>query len=288
MPARLRDWGPALVLAAGILAVQASARQRSMPLRRPLADVIPLAIGGYAGSELEIPEREAAVAGMTTYLSRAYRSETAAIPFFTLYIGYYDSQTQGHTIHSPRNCLPGAGWESLQFETQSIETAMGRLRVARYLVRRGEQRACMQASQQHHEETGGREREDQVSAAALEEELEHALERFTDRRLLGQQLIELLPVDLVERRELLSKLHPLSALAVERLLQGRLADLRREHRQVPETDVDPLEALAGLVDLGAEPVDLARAARRSLELVEQGAEQLAQLADETEPARASA
>jgi len=143
MPARLRDWGPAIVLAAGILLVQASARQRPMPLRRPLADVIPLAIGGYAGSELEIPEPEAGVAGMTTYLSRAYRSETAAIPFFTLYVGYYDSQTQGHTIHSPRNCLPGAGWESLQFETQSIETSVGRLQVARYLVQRGEQRALV-------------------------------------------------------------------------------------------------------------------------------------------------
>lgn len=143
MPIRGRDWGPALVLGAGILLVQASAAQRSMPLQRPLGDVIPTTIDGYAGSELEVPEDEAAVAGMTTYLSRAYRSETAAIPFFTLYVGYYDSQTQGHTIHSPRNCLPGAGWEALQFETQRVETATGPLRVARYLVQRGEQRALV-------------------------------------------------------------------------------------------------------------------------------------------------
>ncbi len=27
-----------------------------------------------------------------------------------LYIGYYASQRQGDTVHSPLNCLPGAGW----------------------------------------------------------------------------------------------------------------------------------------------------------------------------------
>ena len=26
-------------------------------------------------------------------------------------MGYYGSQRQGDTIHSPLNCLPGAGWE---------------------------------------------------------------------------------------------------------------------------------------------------------------------------------
>jgi EpsI family protein len=143
MPIPQRDWVPALVLAAGILLVQSSATQQALPLRRPLADVVPAVIDGYQGSELDIPENEAAVAGMTTYLSRAYRSDSAPIPFFTLYVGYYDSQTQGHTIHSPRNCLPGAGWEALQFETQRVETAAGPLRVARYLVQRGEQRALV-------------------------------------------------------------------------------------------------------------------------------------------------
>ena len=29
------------------------------------------------------------------------------------FVSYYERQTQGKTIHSPRNCLPGAGWEVL-------------------------------------------------------------------------------------------------------------------------------------------------------------------------------
>ena len=31
-----------------------------------------------------------------------------------LYVGYHDSQRQGDTIHSPLNCLPGAGWQPLE------------------------------------------------------------------------------------------------------------------------------------------------------------------------------
>jgi EpsI family protein len=143
MTIRLRDWGPALVMAAGILLVQTSATQRALPLRRPLADAVPDTIEGYAGADLEISDSEATVAGVTTYLARTYRSGTAAVPFFTLYVGYYDSQTQGHTIHSPRNCLPGAGWEALQFERQTVQTPAGSLRVARYLVQRAEERALV-------------------------------------------------------------------------------------------------------------------------------------------------
>ena len=49
------------------------------------------------------------VLGVDDYLSRAYyRPDGAAVG---LYMGFYNSQRQGDTIHSPLNCLPGAGWE---------------------------------------------------------------------------------------------------------------------------------------------------------------------------------
>jgi len=31
--------------------------------------------------------------------------------FVQLYIGYYQSQREGDLIHSPKNCMPGSGWE---------------------------------------------------------------------------------------------------------------------------------------------------------------------------------
>ena len=37
-----------------------------------------------------------------------------------LYIGYYKSQRQGATYHSPKNCLPGSGWAFLHTGTIAL------------------------------------------------------------------------------------------------------------------------------------------------------------------------
>jgi len=38
-----------------------------------------------------------------------------------LFIGYYQSQRQGDTMHSPLNCMPGAGWEPTKRERVILE-----------------------------------------------------------------------------------------------------------------------------------------------------------------------
>ncbi len=42
------------------------------------------------------------------YLSAVYANDRGA--FASLFIAYYGSQRHRQTIHSPQNCLPGAGW----------------------------------------------------------------------------------------------------------------------------------------------------------------------------------
>ena len=42
------------------------------------------------------------------YLLRNYRSQDGRIASF--YVGYYATQRNGATYHSPLNCLPGSGW----------------------------------------------------------------------------------------------------------------------------------------------------------------------------------
>ncbi len=46
------------------------------------------------------------------YLSRTYVNAEGR-PVY-LFIAYYLSQRSGKTLHSPQNCLPGAGWEIIQ------------------------------------------------------------------------------------------------------------------------------------------------------------------------------
>jgi len=132
---------PALILAGGFLLVQSVGRQRPMPLRVPLSE-LPLEMEGYRGREFTISEEEQRVAGMSSYVSRAYTQDS--LPAFWVYVGYYENQTQGRTIHSPKNCLPGAGWEPLESAEVRLQTAGGtEVPANRYLLANKDQRALV-------------------------------------------------------------------------------------------------------------------------------------------------
>ena len=62
---------------------------------------------------------------------------------FSLFVAYFDQQTQGKTIHSPKNCMPGGGWEPLASHIIPIETAAGAVAVNKYLLQRGSERALV-------------------------------------------------------------------------------------------------------------------------------------------------
>lgn len=138
------QWLPAGVLFAGAIATSGVSLQRSLPLRAPLGSAIPAEIEGVAGSDVTLSDDERLAAGVTAYLMRSFFNVQAAdTTRFSLYIGYYDHQVQGHTIHSPKNCLPGGGWEALASETAAIGTAAGPVVVNRYLLQFRQDRALV-------------------------------------------------------------------------------------------------------------------------------------------------
>jgi EpsI family protein len=55
----------------------------------------------------------------------------------SLYIGYYGSQRQGDTIHSPQNCLPGAGWQPVEGGRVPLDVDGRRVTVNRYVIQKG-------------------------------------------------------------------------------------------------------------------------------------------------------
>jgi EpsI family protein len=129
------------VLAVGAVVTVGVDLQRAMPLRAPLDQAVPITIAGYHGTDLALSDEERRAVGVTNYLMRTFGS--AAAPAFSVYVGYYARQTQGRAIHSPKNCLPGAGWEMLLARTADITTASGVVRVNRYLIRKGAERALV-------------------------------------------------------------------------------------------------------------------------------------------------
>jgi EpsI family protein len=78
------------------------------------------------------------VLGVDDYLSRIYYRQGGE--HVGLYMGFYGSQRQGDTIHSPLNCLPGAGWEPVSEGRLTIPNVDGQGRaitVNRYIVQKG-------------------------------------------------------------------------------------------------------------------------------------------------------
>jgi EpsI family protein len=131
---------PAAVLASGCLLIGGVRQQSHLRPVAPLA-TIPAAFGDYRGSDKTIGDEERRVAGMTDYVMRVYSRDTASA--FSVYVGYYDYQVQGKTIHSPRNCLPGAGWEVLQGGTIPIDVAGQRYQVNRFMLANGKAKALV-------------------------------------------------------------------------------------------------------------------------------------------------
>jgi EpsI family protein len=134
-------WVPAAILGFGCLLVQAVHPQQRMALVQPLEQAVPAVLDGFEAMDVEISEEEQRVAGMDDYLMRAYQNGEGA--GFTVYVGYYESQLEGNGIHSPKNCLPGAGWEALSATTTSIVVGGTAVAVNQYVVRREQQSALV-------------------------------------------------------------------------------------------------------------------------------------------------
>jgi EpsI family protein len=138
----LRAYMPAVVLLLGCALVFHGTRdQVAVPLAGSLSTVL-ANVDGYRIQEQRVTDEERRVAGMTDYVARVYWRPDSTVAF-TTYVGYYDQQTQGKSMHSPKNCLPGAGWEILRGGTTTVTAADGPHVVNRYLLKNGAAQAVV-------------------------------------------------------------------------------------------------------------------------------------------------
>jgi EpsI family protein len=115
----------------------ANARRTEVTVARERFASFPMVLGEWRGTvDPPLEESILAVLGVDDYLSRIYhRPDRQAVG---LYMGFYASQRQGDTIHSPLNCLPGAGWEPVSEGRLTISNVGGRdITVNRYVVQKG-------------------------------------------------------------------------------------------------------------------------------------------------------
>ena len=145
MSPRVRAWAPAGLLVVGaLLATLGVQAQRVMPLRAPLGATVPAQIAGYVSHDVPLSAGEAEAVGVDKYLARVYDDpDSTRGVAFTLYVGFYAQQMSGHTVHSPKNCLPGAGWQALGSRTDTVVTERGPVVVNRYLIQKEHEQALV-------------------------------------------------------------------------------------------------------------------------------------------------
>lgn len=125
------------VAATGVIA--RASHIEPVPVRTSF-DTFPMQIGAWRGTALPpFPESIMAVLRVDDYVNRVYYAP--ARYGVGLYIGYYGSQRQGDSIHSPMNCMPGAGWEPVSHQTLTIPVAdagsSSAIAVNRYVIQKG-------------------------------------------------------------------------------------------------------------------------------------------------------
>jgi len=103
----------ALLIATAAIFLQARTRNETFPARLPLAS-FPRELGAWIGTDIPIEKDVLDVLGNGDFLLRVYQNQPAPQPDVDIFIAYFRSQRTGDTIHSPKNCLPGAGWTPIQ------------------------------------------------------------------------------------------------------------------------------------------------------------------------------
>lgn len=134
-----RFWMVFLLLAATALLLHTRASADRFAAREPLSQ-LPELIDGKKGVDLPIAQDQLDVLGPGDFLSRYYLLDRKTPPV-ELFIGYFPTQRTGVTIHSPKNCLPGAGWEFDSSHYVDLRDDNGKShRVGEYIISNGESR----------------------------------------------------------------------------------------------------------------------------------------------------
>jgi EpsI family protein len=131
-----------LLLGGGIINVWERAGEARIS-RRALKD-FPSQLGGWrqVGDDIRFDDETEKVLSADDYLSRNFVSNGHMASF---YVGYYATQRNGSTYHSPLNCLPGSGWVMSDPARIAITPVDGgaSFEANRFVVANGRDRALM-------------------------------------------------------------------------------------------------------------------------------------------------
>jgi EpsI family protein len=131
------------ILLAGILVNCWAYLGETHVARKELID-FPQQLGNWTqlGSDQILDNQTLTILRASDYLLRNYRAADGQVA--NLYVGYYATQRDGATFHSPLNCLPGSGWVMSDPGQVTITSPDRQSFIAnRYLIQNGGQKSLL-------------------------------------------------------------------------------------------------------------------------------------------------
>lgn len=127
----------AVLLALTLATAYSAGVREPEQLKRPL-DEFPDNIGAWNITfDDRLGEDTEAVLKASDYIIRGYSNGEHWLEFF---FAFYAMQRAGESMHSPRNCLPGAGWEMWDYDVVKLDLGDREVNINKYWVQRGRQR----------------------------------------------------------------------------------------------------------------------------------------------------
>jgi EpsI family protein len=131
---------PVVVLLAGAgLFLHSRSQAERLPPHDELAS-LPTRVGAWLGRDVALSPNVRQVLGEGDFLVRIYGRRPDE-PYLDLFLAFFASQRSGSSIHSPQNCLPGAGWLPVESGRIKLLRPNGKaITVNRYLIGKGLER----------------------------------------------------------------------------------------------------------------------------------------------------
>ena len=137
---RWQFWSSVVILTLAVFYLMHLSHGEAVPLRKSLAE-FPLELGHWKGKEQGLDPKVKAVLGVEDSMMRVYENDDGFPLWF--YVGYYQSQSKGDIIHSPKHCYPGSGWHTVKSKIEEITFASApedKIRINRFLIQKGLQK----------------------------------------------------------------------------------------------------------------------------------------------------
>jgi EpsI family protein len=121
----------AVILAATLGASRLVDGRKPELLASPL-EQMPSRLGAWAAVHSEsLSDAVQRTLGADSYLSRVYTRSGQPL---NLFVAYYALQRAGESMHSPKNCLPGSGWEIWKQGRTQVQAGGEPVQINRYHI----------------------------------------------------------------------------------------------------------------------------------------------------------